>query len=114
MIHIPLHFLVPLMVALVFDRRHWRNATGIMIATTLVDADHLLADPVYDASRCSIGFHPLHTVPAIVLYGALFVIPLMVGKKAEGAGLHPAARVVQLIGLGLLIHMALDGIDCAV
>lgn len=114
MIHIALHFLVPLMVALAFDRGRWRNTTGILIATMLVDADHLLADPVYDASRCSIGFHPLHTVPAIVLYGALFVLPLMVGKRADGPGSQPTARVVQLIGLGLLIHMALDWIDCVV
>ena len=35
----------------------------------LIDLDHLLADPVYAPDRCSIGFHPLHTAPAVVLLG---------------------------------------------
>lgn len=114
MIHIALHVIVPLLVALAFYRPRWRNATAIMIATMLVDADHLLADPIYDPHRCSIGFHPLHTLPAIGVYTALFVLPLAVGRKADGQGLHRTARAVHLIGLGLLIHMALDGIDCLV
>lgn len=67
-----------------------------MMATMLVDLDHLLANPIYDPNRCSIGFHPLHTWPAIALYAAL--------------ALHPRTR---LIGLGLLIHMLLDFSDCA-
>ncbi len=114
MIHIALHFIVPLLAALAFYRTRWRNATLIMISTTIVDADHLLADPIYDPNRCSIGFHPLHTTPAIVLYIALFVLPLIVRRKADRQGLHPTARVLQLIGLGLLIHIALDWIDCMV
>lgn len=114
MIHIALHVIVPLLVALAFYRPRWRNATAIMIATMLVDADHLLADPIYDPHRCSIGFHPLHTLPAIGVYTALFVLPLAVGRKADGQGSHRTARAVHLIGLGLLIHMALDGIDCLV
>ena len=114
MIHIVLHFIFPLLVALAFFRSRWRNATVIMIATMLVDADHLLADPIYDATRCSIGFHPLHTIPAIVIYAFLFVLPPVLGRKADGQEWHPTARVLHLTGLGLLIHMALDGIDCLV
>jgi hypothetical protein len=114
MIHIALHVIVPLLVALAFYRPRWRTATAIMIATMLVDADHLLADPIYDPHRCSIGFHPLHTLPAIGVYAALFVLPLAVGRKADGQGVHRTARAVHLVGLGLLIHMALDGIDCLV
>ncbi len=68
-----------------------------MIATMLVDVDHLLAIPIYDPNRCSIGFHPLHTVPAIVVYAAL-TLP----------------KPTRLIGIGLLIHMALDAFDCGV
>lgn len=112
MTHIALHFIVPLLVALVFYSSRWRNTALILIATMMVDVDHLLADPIYDADRCSIGFHPLHTTPAIVVYAALFVLPLAVGREAEGGELQPRARVLHLIGLGLLIHMALDGIDC--
>ena len=60
----------------------------------LVDLDHLLADPIYDPDRNSIGFHPLHTYSMIALY-VLGLIP-------------PKTR---LIALGLVIHMALDAID---
>lgn len=114
MLHIALHFVVPLLVALAFYRERWRNAFFVLIATMLVDVDHLLADPIYDPERCSIGFHPLHTGPAIVVYAALFVLPLAFRRKHDDRALRPAARVLHLVGLGLLIHMALDGIDCVV
>ncbi len=112
MTHIVLHVLVPLLVARACYRGRWRNATVIMVATLIVDADHLLADPIYDPNRCSIGFHPLHTVPAILAYVALAVLPLRVGGKTRAFDSHPTARVVHLMGLGLLIHMALDWTDC--
>jgi hypothetical protein len=66
-----------------------------MLLTMLVDVDHLLADPVYDPQRCSIGFHPLHSPPAIAVYAGLVLLP-----------------VTRLVGLGLVIHMALDATDC--
>lgn len=85
------------MIAMVFFRQHWKKAYLIMIATMLVDIDHLLAAPIYDAGRCSIGFHPLHTTVPIIIYGLLCFVP---------------QRTVRLIGIGLVIHMALDGLDC--
>lgn len=112
MIHIALHFIVPLLVALVFYSSRWRNTTLILIATMAVDVDHLLADPIYDPDRCSIGFHPLHTAPAIAVYAALFVLPLVIGRKGDGPEFSPRARLAHLIGLGLLIHMGLDWMDC--
>ncbi len=114
MLHIILHFVVPLLVALSFYRNRWRKVTFILIATMLVDLDHLLADPIYDPERCSIGFHPLHTVPAIVLYGVLFILPLVLKSKRKGIkkSRHSVVDTLHLIGLGLLIHMALDGLDC--
>jgi hypothetical protein len=96
-LHLLLHIAVPAVVALLFFRTQWRRAWLIMLATMMVDLDHLLADPIYDPNRCSIGFHPLHTAPAIAVYGLLAL---------------PAPT--RLIGLGLLIHMALDGMDCVV
>jgi hypothetical protein len=66
-----------------------------MTATMLVDLDHLLAAPVYDPDRCGIGFHPLHSYAAILLYAVLGVFPR-----------------TRLVGLGLVIHMALDAMDC--
>ena len=95
--HIFLHFAVPAIVARVFFKDKWLKAWLIMVATMVVDLDHLLADPIYDPDRCSIGFHPLHSWPAIAAYAGLAVWPK-----------------TRLIGLGLLIHMALDGIDCFV
>ena len=51
-----------------FFSRRFLYAWLIMMATMLVDLDHLLANPVYDPDRCSIGFHPLHQYPIMVLY----------------------------------------------
>jgi hypothetical protein len=96
-LHLVLHVAVPGAVALLFFRDRWKKAWLIMLATMLVDLDHLLADPIYDPGRCSIGFHPLHTWPAILAYAAM-TIP----------------RPTRLVGLGLVIHMALDAIDCLV
>jgi hypothetical protein len=112
MIHIALHFLVPLLVALAFYRSRWRSAVLIMISTMVIDADHLLADPIYDPERCSIGFHPMHTAPAIAVYLALFALPLFVGRGSDPRVLRPTPRVLHLVGLGLLIHVALDWTDC--
>lgn len=67
-----------------------------MVSTMLIDLDHLLAQPIYDQTRCSIGFHPLHSVWAIALY-----IMLLIPKRS------------RIIALGLVIHIGLDGIDCA-
>ena len=57
--------------------------------------DHLLADPIYAPNRCSIGFHPLHTAPAIAVYAGLCV-----------------PKRTRLFGIGLIIHIVLDAIDC--
>ena len=95
-IHLLLHVAVPAAVAGVAWRDRFLKAWLILVATMLVDIDHLLADPIYDPTRCSIGFHPLHQYPVMALY-------LL-------AALWPKTR---LVGVGLLIHMMLDGIDCA-
>ncbi len=93
--HLFLHALIPGAVAGAWFRSSWKKAWLIMLATMAVDLDHLLAVPVYDPDRCGMGFHPLHTWPAIALYALLT--------------LHPKSR---LVGIGLLIHMALDILDC--
>lgn len=95
MIHIALHFIVPAMVAALFFRKDWKKAFTIMVATMIVDIDHLLANPIYDPNRCSINFHPLHSFWAIGVYIALCF-----------------SKTTRLIGLGLSIHMTLDFIDC--
>ena len=94
-LHMSLHALVPGVVAWLCFRSRWKRAWLIMVATMLVDLDHLLADPIYDPNRCSIGFHPLHGYPAMAGYVVL--------------SLWPRTRV---LGLGLAIHMVLDALDC--
>ncbi len=66
-----------------------------MLAGLFIDLDHLLADPIYDPGRCSLGFHPLHTAVPIFLYVAALA--------------HPKTRI---LGIGLCVHVMLDGIDC--
>jgi hypothetical protein len=100
MIHLALHFLIPAVLTAVFFRKSWPLAYFLMIATMLVDVDHLLADPIYEPNRCSIGFHPLHELWFVFFYVALFFIPKM-----------PKLR---LIAIGLTVHMVLDTIDCQV
>ncbi|MBW3629555.1 MAG: hypothetical protein KY464_09675 [Gemmatimonadetes bacterium] len=94
-VHLALHGLVPGLAAWLLFRSRWRRAWAIMLLTMVVDVDHLLASPIFDPNRCSIGFHPLHTAPAIAAYAGLTLIPR-----------------TRLVGLGLLIHMALDTVDC--
>lgn len=95
LIHYGLHFLAPALIALIFFRSTWKKAWLIMAATILVDLDHLLATPIFDPTRCSIGFHPLHTWPAILFYCIL---------------LYPSKT--RIIAIGLLFHMLTDYQDC--
>ena len=66
-----------------------------MVLTMGVDFDHFLADPIYDPNRCGIGFHPLHSYGAIGAYLLMIAIPK-----------------IRMVGIGLVIHMALDKLDC--
>ncbi len=95
LVHYSLHFLFPAVLAYLFFRSEWKRAWLLMIATMLVDLDHLLADPIFDASRCSIGFHPLHSWYAIGVYVLLLYFP-----KA------------RIVAVGLLFHMFTDWQDC--
>ncbi|MDA9232107.1 DUF6122 family protein [Porticoccaceae bacterium] len=97
MFHIALHFMVPALVVGLFFRRNWTVAYLILVGTMLVDLDHLLASPIYSPSRCSIGFHPLHQLGFIGVYLLLCMLPK-----------------TRILGIGLVIHMALDAIDCQV
>jgi len=94
-IHYFLHLVFPLIIALFFFRKQWLRTYVVFILTMLVDADHLLANPIYDPCRCSIGFHPFHSFIAIAIYAFML--------------LHPKLRILSI---GLLLHMTTDGIDC--
>lgn len=54
-VHYFLHFGFPLVIAYVFFKKDWKKAYLILLATMLVDLDHLLADPIFAANRCSIN-----------------------------------------------------------
>jgi len=62
----------------------------------LVDLDHLLADPIFDPDRCSIGFHSLHSYYVMPIYAVLLFI----------------RKPLNYVGLGLIMHMLTDGLDC--
>lgn len=104
--------MVPLTVALACYRSRWGKVFLILVATMLVDLDHLLADPIYDPNRCSIGFHPLHTLPAIIAYAVMFGLPFLLKRTSEKPNRQPVWDIIHLLGLGLLLHMILDAVDC--
>lgn len=94
-VHYTLHLLVPGLIAYVFFRKEWKKAWLIMLATMLVDLDHLVANPIFDPGRCSINFHPFHTYWAMAVYTVMLFF-----KKT------------RIIAVGLLFHMLTDFIDC--
>ena len=94
-IHYFLHLVFPLLIAVLFYKKNWIAAYLMLLLTMLVDLDHLFATPVFDPCRCSIGFHPLHSYIAIFIYCTMI--------------LYPKTRI---IGIGLVLHMATDAIDC--
>ena len=93
--HLVLHVIIPGITASLAFRKIMLQAWLIMMFTMAVDLDHLLASPVYAPERCGINFHPLHTYPAIGAYSLLLFVPKL-----------------RIIGVGLLLHMGLDFIDC--
>ena len=95
LVHYGFHFLVPLAISILFYKKNWKLAYLIFIGTMLIDLDHLLANPIFDASRCSINFHPLHTYYAIVSY-----ILMLIPKK------------IRILGIALLLHIFTDYLDC--
>lgn len=94
-IHYSLHLICPFIIAYVFFKKDWRKVYLIFLLTMLIDLDHLFATPIFDPTRCSIGFHPLHSFYVIMIYFAL----LLVSKT-------------RIISIGLLFHIFTDLIDC--
>lgn len=94
-IHYGLHFVFPVLLAYIFYQKNWKQVSIILLATMLVDLDHLFANPIFDSNRCSIGFHVLHQYWAIILYAFMLLF-----------------QKTRIIGIGLLLHMATDFIDC--
>ena len=94
-IHYGMHYLMPFFIALLFFRKNFWKASFLMLAANLIDLDHLLADPVFDPNRCSIGYHILHSYAALVIYAILLIIPKL-----------------RIVAIGLLLHIFTDALDC--
>lgn len=89
--HYFMHLIFPGVIAWVFFRKEWKKVWLLLVGTMLVDLDHLLADPIFDPNRCSIGFHVLHSYYAIAIYVLLLYFPKF-----------------RILALGLLLHMFTD------
>lgn len=87
---------LPLLIAFLFFRKDWKKIYLIMLLTMIVDLDHLLSNPIYQADRCNINFHPLHSYYAIAAYFIMIFL----------------RRPYNIVGIGLLLHMITDFIDC--
>ncbi len=98
-VHYGLHFLAPLLFAQFFKREHRIKAFWIMLATMFVDLDHLLATPMFNPYRCSVGFHPLHSYFMAGIYALLCILPYEKLKLPWW---------IRPIGLGLFFHMLTD------
>jgi hypothetical protein len=94
-VHYSLHLVFPAIIAYLFLKDNWKKVYLIFLLTMLVDLDHLLASPIFDPERCSIGFHFLHSYVAIGIYVILAFF-----------------RKTRIIAIGLLMHMATDLLDC--
>jgi hypothetical protein len=94
-VHYGLHFGLPLLIALVFYKQNWLKAYAIMLLAFIIDLDHLLANPIFDANRCSINFHSLHSYYAIAVYLVLLL-----------------PKYTRLFALGLISHIISDFADC--
>ena len=91
------HWLIPIVIARFVAKEYWFRFAIVMLAANLIDLDHLLADPMFDPTRCSIGFHPLHGwIAALGYLGALAI----------------RRWWVRAFGLGALWHLAVDLGDC--
>lgn len=97
-VHYSLHFLAVGLIAYWYDKTHWKRNWVILVSTMLVDVDHVFATPLFDPQRCGIGFHPLHSEIAILIYilGVIFV----------------KYKIIRLVFIGLLFHMFTDLVDC--
>ena len=96
-IHYSSHFILPFLISYLFFKEDWILLGIIMVATILIDLDHLLAKPIFDPNRCSIGFHPLHTKWALMIYLLMLLMP---------------SNIWRAIALGCILHLIVDMFDC--
>ncbi len=104
-LHYSFHFIFcPLIAYVIWE---YKNKLGIkaliiVLLSMLVDLDHLFANPIFDPNRLSIGYHPLHSYPMILIYFLGLFIPYR--RLGLYWGLRPLC-------LGLLLHILTDYLD---
>lgn len=94
-LHYGIHLFLPVLIGFLGYPGQRLKAVLILLSGLLIDLDHLLADPVFDPNRCSIGFHPLHSYVAIGIYTVLLI-----------------PRRTRIFGIALMIHILADSVDC--
>ena len=94
-IHYSFHLLLPFAFGKLFWKKNWWKAGFIMVGTTLIDLDHLFAAPIFDPSRCSIGFHHFHSLWAGLFYAVILIIPSW-KLRAVAAGSRATAATLPL------------------
>lgn len=88
---------MPVLFALLVWGSQWKRYALILLAANVIDADHLLADPIFDPERCSIGFHLLHGWEAALAFAVMLLVPRWWART---------------FGAGALWHLAVDYGDC--
>lgn len=78
-------------------KKEFNKYVFLIFFSNLIDADHLLANPIYDSNRCGIGFHPLHS---------WYMTPVYV------VGLFFKKYVFFFVGI--FVHLGLDWIECII
>ena len=102
LVHYGLHFIFPLVIALLWPRRRWTVVYLLLLSTMLIDVDHLLAHPIFDPNRCSVGTHLLHSYPMVGFYVVMLFLPY------ERWGWPWWLRV---LAVGLTLHILTDWQD---
>ncbi len=79
-----------------FDKKTpFKKIFLLVILSNFIDLDHIVANPVYDPSRCSINFHPLHSWYLFPVY----LVGIFLKKY-------------KYLFYGIILHLILDKIDC--
>ncbi len=97
LLHYGGHWIVPFGIAAVLWHPHWVRAGAVIAGANIIDLDHLLASPMFDPARCSIGFHLLHGWEATLAYTAMLAVPKWWARA---------------FSIGALWHLAVDYGDC--
>ncbi|MEP2736520.1 MAG: DUF6122 family protein [Erythrobacter sp.] len=96
-IHYGGHWIAPFLIAAILWQARWKVAGFVIASANLIDLDHLLATPMFDPNRCSVGFHFLHGWEAAAVYALMLLIPRW---------------YIRAFAIGAFWHLIVDYGDC--